>query len=214
MRGRLKPFVICAAVLFLAACGGPAEPVWAPDAAVERARYTAQGPASVTLITVRSTDSGFGAHTGLLISGAQRVLFDPAGTFRLASAPERNDLHYGITPQVLAVYIDYHARETYDVELIEVPVTRAEADALIARAASYGAVPKAQCALSVTRILNTQARFAAVPTTYFPNAASAAFSALPGASTRVVTDDDADDNHGVLIAARGDLAAMGLAPAN
>lgn len=201
-------------MLFLAACGGPAEPIWATDNTVERARYPASGPSSVTLITVRSTDSGFGAHTGLLISGSQRVLFDPAGTFRLAAAPERNDLHYGITPQVLDVYIDYHARETYDVELIEVPVSRAEADALIAQAAAYGAVPKAQCALSITRILNTQARFSAMPTTYFPNAASQAFSGIPGGSMRVVTDDDADDNHGVLIAARGDLAAMGLSPAN
>ena len=201
-------------MLLLAACGGPAEPVWAPESAVERARYTASGPSTVTLLTVRSTDSGFGAHTGLLLSGSERGLVDPAGTFRLAAAPERNDLHYGITPQVLAVYIDYHARETYDVELVEVPVSRAEADALIAQAAAYGAVPKAQCALSITRILNTQPRFAAMPTTYSPNAASMAFSGVPGGSTRIITDDDADDNHGVLIAARSDLAAMGLRPAN
>lgn len=201
-------------ILALTGCGGPAEPVWAPDADVSRAFYAAPEPSSVTLITVRSTDSGFGAHTGLMISGSQRVLFDPAGTFRLASAPERNDLHYGITPQVLAVYIDYHARETYNVELVEVPVTRAEADALIAQAARYGAVPKAQCALSVTRILNSQSRFRTLPTTYFPNAASKAFAELPSASVRVVTDDDADDNHGVLIAAREDLTEMGLTPAN
>ncbi|MEO1240007.1 MAG: hypothetical protein AAFW64_10275, partial [Pseudomonadota bacterium] len=177
MRGRFHNSILLTVPLFvLVACGGPAEPVWAPDSAVARARYAAPGPSSVTLVTVRSTDSGFGAHTGLLISGSERVLFDPAGTFRLSTAPERNDLHYGITPQVMAVYIDYHARETYDVELIEVPVTRAEADALITEAAEYGAVPKAQCALSVTRILNSQTRFASVPTTYFPNSASAQFA--------------------------------------
>ena len=213
MRGSITLILIAAAFL-LGGCGGPAQPVWAPDAAVERARYTADGPSTVTLVTVRSTDTGFGAHAGLVISGSERVLFDPAGTFRLSSAPERNDLHYGITPAVMAVYIDYHARETYDVELQEIAVTRAEADALIAEAERYGAVPKAQCALSITRILNKTARFQSVPTTYFPNQAAKAFAQLPAVSARLITDDDADDNHGVLIRARAELDAMGLTPAN
>lgn len=195
-------------------CGGPAEPVWAPDVAVAQARYVAQGPAMVTLITVQSTDTGSGAHTGLMISGSERVVFDPAGSFRLSTAPERNDLHYGITPRVLDVYLDYHARETYGVLLQDLTVTRAEADALIAQAAAYGAVPKAQCALSISRILRTQPRFESVNATYFPNAVASAFAALPGVEARVVTDDDADDNHGVLIRARDALEAQGLTPAN
>ncbi|MEL7026779.1 MAG: hypothetical protein AAGO57_06075, partial [Pseudomonadota bacterium] len=198
----------------LAACGGPAEPIWAPQDLVDKARFTAPGPSKITLFTVRSTDTGFGAHAGLMISGSERVLFDPAGTFRLQSAPERNDLHHGITPQVLAVYIDYHARETYDVEIREIEVTRAEANALIAQARNYGAVPKAQCSLSITRILNTQPRFASVPVTYFPTQAAAGFDAIPGVTSRVITDDDADNNHGVLIRAREELDAMGLRPAN
>lgn len=201
MRGRRAGALVLA--ILLGACGGPAEPVWAPQDAVDRARYAAPGPGRVTLVTVRSTNSGFGAHSGLVISGSERVIFDPAGTFELASVPERNDLHYGITPDVLAVYIDYHARETYDVILQEVAVTRAEADALIARAADHGAVPKAQCALSIAAILNSQPRFQGLPSSYFPNRLSQAFGALPGVSGRTVTDDDADANHGVLIRAQG-----------
>ncbi len=202
---RVAP-VLLIACLGLAGCGGPAEPVWAPQDLVDRARYSAPGPSTVTLITVRSTDSGFGAHSGLMISGSQRVVFDPAGTFKLRAAPERNDLHYGITPSVLAVYIDYHARETYDVELQEIAVTRAEADALIARAQAHGAVPKAQCALSIASILNSQPRFAGMPNSYFPNRLSKTFGGLPGVSSQVITDDDADDNHGVLIRAQDGLA--------
>lgn len=197
----LQAFALLIPIL-IAACGGPAEPVWAPQDVVDTSRYTAPGSASVTLVTVRSTSSGSGAHSGLVISGSERVIFDPAGTFKLASVPERNDLHYGITPAALAVYIDYHARETYDVILQEVVVSRAEADALIARAAAHGAVPKAQCALSIGSILNSQPRFQGMPRSYFPNRLSKAFGALPGVSERVITDDDADANHGVLIRAQ------------
>ena len=68
------------ATLFLSACG--AEPIWAPDEAVAEARYEHVGPTSVTLYTVLSTRSGTGAHAGLLINGSERVLFDPAGTWR------------------------------------------------------------------------------------------------------------------------------------
>lgn len=199
--------LVCLAVVFLplllAACGGPAQSVWATDEAVARARYAHDGPSTVTLFTVQSTDTGFGAHAGLMISGAERVIFDPAGTFRLNAAPERNDLLYGITDRVLSVYIDYHARSTYDVQIQSVTVSPREADALIAAAAAFGAVPKAQCALSISKILRSQPRFAHVKSTYFPNALSEDFAALSGVETRVVTDVDSDDNHGVLIEAGG-----------
>lgn len=214
MRGLLRRAALAILPVLLAACGGPAEPVWAPQEAVEAARYAHAGPASVTLFTVKSTSTGAGAHSGLMISGSERVLFDPAGTFGHPAAPERNDVHYGVTPRIEAVYIDYHARETFDVEIAEVAVSRAEADALIAAIEAYGAVPKAQCALAVSRVLSAQPRFGSVPVSYFPNAASRAFGALPGVTRRLVTDDDADENHGVLIRARDELAAMGAAPAN
>jgi len=200
--------------VLLAACGGPAEPVWAPDGAVEAARYRHGGPATVTLFTVRSTATGGGAHAGLIISGSERVLFDPAGSFGHPRAPERNDVHYGITGDVEKVYIDYHARVTYDVEILTVAVSRAEADGMIRAVEGYGAVPKAQCSLAITRVLSRSPRFRSVPVTYFPNAAARAFAALPGVESRLVADGDADANHGVLIRARDELEAMGLAPAN
>lgn len=181
---------------------------------MEAARHKPAGPATVTLFTVQSTATGGGAHAGLMISGRERVLFDPAGTFGHPRAPERNDVHYGITEDVRKVYIDYHARVTFDVEIAEIEVSRAEADALIRAVEDYGAVPKAQCSLAVTRVLNTLPRFETVPVTYFPNVASRAFRALPGVDTRRVTDDDADANHGVLIRAREELEEMGLTPAN
>ena len=113
----MRRLIFCLAALFallsLSACGAPS--VWASDKSVQEAAYVHDGPPMVTLFTVISKQSGNGAHSGLLINGSQRVMFDPAGTWQHPKLPERNDLHYGITPKMEAFYIDYHARETYDV---------------------------------------------------------------------------------------------------
>ncbi len=190
------------ALLMLAACGGPAEPRWAPDADIQKHAYRPDSPPELRLYTVVSTRSGSGAHSGLLISTPrERILFDPAGTFKLPFAPERNDVHYGMSPRALAVYIDYHARETYNVIEQRVSVTAAQAESIARLAKNYGAVPKAQCAVSINRILQQVPGFETMKVTYFPVATSERFATLPGVTRRVITDDDADKNHNVLIEA-------------
>ena len=187
----------------LTGCGGPAEPVWAPDNAIETYRYRSPAPPEITLYTVVGKRSGSGAHSALLINASERVLFDPAGTFELPFAPERNDLHFGMTDRAVAVYIDYHARETYDVIEQRLRVTSAQAEAVYRLAKAYGAVPKAQCTLSITRILSQVEGFETIRVGYYPNAARNQFGALSRVRTRRITDDDADKNHNVLIQAGG-----------
>lgn len=185
--------------LWLAACGGPAEPVWAPEDAIRKYAYTHGGPPEITLYTVVSTRNGSGAHSGLLISTpSERILFDPAGTFQLPFTPERNDVHHGITENALKVYIDYHARETFDVIEQRIQVSPEQAYMAAKLAKEYGAVPKAQCSLSITRILRRVPGFDSLSVTYFPVTTSKRFGSLPGVSTRVISDDDADKNHNVL----------------
>jgi len=200
MRTRPRAFVaiVAAALLTLAGC---AERTWAPEADVQRALYSNGDPPSITLYTVQSTRSGNGAHSGLLVNGAHRALFDPAGTFYHPAAPERNDVHFGITDNVLKVYVDYHARETFDVVVQEVEVPPEVAAQALAAIQAYGPVPNAQCSLSVSRILSRLEGFENIPSGWFPNRLSEAFARLPDASYARVTDDDADTNHGVLFQA-------------
>ena len=121
--------------------------------------------------------------------------------FKLPFAPERNDVHFGMTDRAVAVYIDYHARETYDVIEQRLIVSLDQAERAIRLVKSYGAVPKAQCSLSITRILGQIPEFETISTGYFPNRARTDFGALPGVRERVISDDDADKNHNVLIKA-------------
>ena len=191
-----KAFAVLA-LFALSACG--ADHKWASDEAVAKAQYVAEPPRSITLFTVVSTRNGSGAHSGLLINASQQVMFDPAGTWYHPYLPERNDVHYGVTPRMISFYIDYHARETYNVIEQTVMVSPEIAELVKQRAEAYGAVPKAQCSNSVSSILGGVPGFESVRNTWFPNKLSEAFGKLPGVTTKLITDDDADNNHGVLM---------------
>lgn len=196
----MSPFKALAALamLALAACS-TAEPKWAPDAAVAAAHYVKEGPKTITLFTVVNNRSGQGAHSGLLINASERVMFDPAGTWYHPSLPERNDVHFGVTDRMVDFYIDYHARETFRVIEQQIVVTPEVAEMVMQRAEAYGAVPKAQCANAISHVLRGVPGFESIPATWFPNKLSAAFGALPGVTSQVFTDDDAPNNHGVLM---------------
>ncbi len=185
----------------LIACGGggTASAPSASDAAIQAARYVDDDPPSVTLFTVVNNRTGAGAHSGLLINGSERVLFDPAGSFYHPRLPERGDMHHGMSDRMVAFYIDYHARETYRVIEQTVPVSPGVAELVLARAKARGAVAKSFCANSISGILRDVPGFETIGSTMFPNRLSADFAQLPGVTTRTITDDDADDNHGVLL---------------
>lgn len=167
-------------------------------------RLRCRRPPSITLFTVVSKRDGSGAHSGLLINGSQRIIFDPAGTWHHPNLPERNDVHYGMSKQMVDFYIDYHARETYDVIEQTVEVTPQVAQLVAQRAQSYGAVSKAHCARAITGVLQDVPGFENVGRTWYPSKLMKAFGTVPGVTMRTITDDDADNNHGVLLVQSGD----------
>lgn len=182
--------------LFLMACGA-AEPVWAPEEAVRKALYKHDGPSSITLFTMVSNSSGKGEHSGLLINGSHRVMFDPAGTFGHSTIPERNDVHYGMTERALAFYIDYHARETYHVVEQTIVVSPEVAALAIQASQAYGAVPKAHCTNAITTVLRQVPGFEDMRHTWWPTKAMKSFGQYPGVVETKHFDDSADDRSDV-----------------
>lgn len=198
----LRAVLALLALLGLAACG--AEPKWAPEEQVQAARYVHDGPPAITLYTVINNRSGSGGHSGLLINASERIMFDPAGTWQHPRIPERNDVHFGITPRIVNFYIDYHARETYRVVEQTVVVSPGVAELVAQRAKAYGAVPKAMCASSISAILRDVPGFEGIGSTMFPNRLMDDFAKIPGVTGRTIYDEDADKNHGVLLIQAGE----------
>lgn len=186
-----------ALVAGLAGCA--ADDVWAPDDVVSRAVYSDPGPAKLTLFTMVNNANNRGLHTGLMISGSQRVIFDPAGSFSLDRVPERHDVHYGITPALVEVYVDYHARETYRVRIQEIEVSREVADMALRLAQERGPVYEGYCTRAVAQVLRQLPGFQDIDVTWFPGNLSEQFGNRPGVSVREIIDNDPDDNDNVLL---------------
>ncbi len=188
--------LILLATLALAGCS--AEPIWAPDDAVTQAAYQHDGPSSITVYTIVKNSTGKGAHSGLMINGHQRVLFDPAGTFSVNLVPERNDVHYGITEQIRGFYELFHARESYHTVAQEVMVSPEVANLAIQKVEAYGAVSKMMCTVAVTDILSEIPGFEHIESSMYPERLREAIATKDGVTERSVYDWDDDDKAIVL----------------
>jgi hypothetical protein len=184
--------LILLALPALAACGVPPS-VIAPQAALDQVRYRHPGPAALSLYTVRNNGSNQGAHTALLINASERVLFDPAGSFGHETIPERNDVLFGITPQVEAFYTSYHARQSYHVIRQDLVVSDAVAAEAYALALAHGPAPKATCTRATSGILRQLPGFESIRTVWLPENLMEAFQGLPGVTAEFFYEDDDDD---------------------
>ena len=191
MKARLAA-VLSLACLTLAGC--VAEEIWAPDEAVARASYSHDGPMTVTLLTAVSNRSGGGGHSALLIDGAERLLYDPAGSWWHPDIPERNDVLHGMSPAYFEFYMDYHARETFHMVVQTLEISPETAAALSAGVRAQGAAPRAYCSRSISSVLASTPGFEEINVTFFPVAMMNRFENIPGVVTTRVYDDDSDDN--------------------
>jgi hypothetical protein len=196
VQGIIRHLLVLAALLGLAAC---AEPKWAPEEQVAAVRFVEGPPTYITLYTVVNKRTGSGAHSAILVNASERVIFDPAGTWYHPQLPERNDVHFGMNDKAIAFYIDYHTRVTYDTIEQKVFVSPEVAELVLNRVKANGAVAKFMCTNATSGILRDLPGFGSLPQTYYPKQLSDAFGALPGVTTRLITDNDDDNNHGVLI---------------
>ncbi len=174
----------------LAACAGRG--VWAPDDAVQAARYAHPGAPELALITVTHNRTGRGDHTALLISAGERVLFDPAGSWYHRLAPERHDVHHGLGPQLFAIYINYHTRETHHTVVQRMAVSPEVAQRALRLAQEKGPVNNAFCARATAEILRELPGFEGISVSWFPHELKAQFAQLDGVETHTLRHDDPD----------------------
>ncbi|WP_019953544.1 hypothetical protein [Yoonia vestfoldensis] len=186
-----RRFFLIGAPLALSACAG--QEIWASEDVVSRAIFRDPDNSYLTLYTMKNNGSGNGAHSSLLINASQRVMFDPAGSFVQNRMPERNDVLFGVTPELERFYVSYHARVTYYVVGQKVPVSPEVAERALQLALANGAVPQAHCARATSRLLGQLPGFDGISQTWWPNRLSDDFAKLPGVETREYREDDTDD---------------------
>jgi hypothetical protein len=171
--------------LAVALSGCAAESIWAPDEAVQAARYVHSGPTEIALVTSINDKTGGGAHSAIVINGSERVIFDPAGNWDGLGSPERNDVRFGFTPTREKHYLQYQSFQPYHAVVQRVTVAPGVAERALALAKANGAVPPAFCASATSGILRQLPGFESMPSTMYPDTLMEAFAAIPGVRTEV-----------------------------
>jgi hypothetical protein len=191
-----KWVLVLAAVALTAGCAVKRDPP-VSDERIVNATYKHPAPPELTLYTMISNDNGAGAHTSLMINASQRVIFDPAGSFRDKAIVARDDVVYGVTPYVEDVYTRFHARKTYHVVIQRMQVTPEVAEKALQLAKGYGEVIDGHCAQSTSTILSQLPGMDINPT-YFPKKLMDQFGQKPLLSTQSLYEYDDEDRFKVL----------------
>lgn len=208
----LRFALLMTALLSVSACGYNMSDV--PPSSIETvqaATYRHNGAPALTLFTAISNATGEGAHSALMVNGSQRVIFDPAGTFRKEGAiVERGDVLFGATPRMVDSYTRFHARETYHVVVQRLEVPAATAEAVLTDVLGFGDVVAAMCTNSTSTVLSRASLPAQIRTTMFPKQLMEQFGKVPGVSTSELFEYDDDDKMKVLQAYEPERVAQEL----
>lgn len=152
--------------------------------------YRHPGASSLTLYTVVNVRTGNGAHTAMAVNGSERVLFDPAGSFKATDVIRSGDVIYGFTPAVEDAFMGKHARTQFLVEKHVIPVSPAVAQEALSKVKANGPVGAAYCAQSTSQILKTLPGFESIQPTFYPKNLRDQITALTKAKTEVRREND------------------------
>ena len=163
---------------------------FASDETLAAVSYRNEGPRTLTLLTMVNNQSNAGAHTSLVIGASERVLFDPAGSFKAQGVPERGDVLYGISPRTEQIYISAHSRSSHRVIAQTIEVTPEQAEMAYNLARANGPVPGAFCTNSTSALLSKIPGFESIGVNFYPKKLMEDFAALPGVTTVVHREND------------------------
>jgi hypothetical protein len=192
-----KNIVIVPVIIFLITSCTTKKVTWAPEDEVISATYQNNKPTSITLLTMINNTTGMGGHSALLINSEERILFDPAGTFKHPQIPEQHDVFFGMNDTALERYIDYHARPTIHVVMQSTEIESKVAIKLTNLVKNYGPVQDMMCSYAITEVLNQVPNFITIPKSYFPKTTMENFSKLEGVTTTKVFDYFLDDKSNI-----------------
>lgn len=183
---------LIASLCCIAILAGCAAQDTSDDAAADIAAvaFRSSEPPSLTIFTMVNNRTGAGGHTAMMVNGSQRVIFDPAGSFRDDRVNERNDVIYGVTPGWLNAYKSAHARNSHHVVSQEIPVTAEQAERALQLVQANGPVAGAFCAQSTTAILGQIDGFGGITRTFYPVKLMEQIAQLPNVTTTKLFEDD------------------------
>ncbi len=190
----LRSAALLYVAFFISACGYGTQDQFASENSIKKYAYVSTEAPSLTLLTMVNNKNGRGGHSSLLINGSQTVMYDPAGRWKHSQAPERHDVVYGLTPQMMKLYKSFHARSTHHVVSEKIPVSLEVANQAIAASIVQGRAKDATCSINTIAILHKLPGFEGIKSTYFPEKLMKHFAELDGVVTTSYYENDVGKN--------------------
>lgn len=156
--------------------------------------YRSDEPPSISLMSMIAEKTDLSEHTGILINGSQRVLYDPAGSYWVKGRPRKDDIHYGMTDAWVKSYESFHARWGYYVTRMTKLVPLEVADQAIRLSQEKGETYETQCASSASWVLKQLPGFGEIRQTMWPNQIRLDFEKIPGITIATIREDDKGQN--------------------
>ena len=101
-------------------------------------------------------------------------------------------MKYGVTPRMLDIYVDYHARPAYHLVMQRLVVSPETAERALRLVEAHGPASKATCGRAISGILRDLG-YTQVDRSWYPIRIMRDFAAIPGVTETEVFDDTEDD---------------------
>ncbi len=184
--------ILLIALLGLASCAaGPnrtPEETAKPGEMVSTPHYRSPNPPTLSLLTEINLESGNGGHTALLVDASERVVFDPAGSFRHPQMNRQDDVFYGMNDRAVNVFIDYYSRGVWKVVRQDIRVSEETAEQALELVTTHGRVRKAFCTSSTSKLLSRLPGFERIHGTMFPVSLMNQVAGLEGVTSSTYHD--------------------------
>jgi len=144
----------------------------------------------LTLLTVRAEVPDTGNHSAMMVTGAERVIFDPAGSFGGTGVAVHDDIISDVSEPALDLLLAFQTPDGFVVVRHDLPVTPKVPSLALTQFAQRPATTSGGCAYGIAEVLGGLPGFPGFDGLMMPDRVIVRFAALPGVRETVYRPAD------------------------
>ncbi len=147
-------------------------------------------PPSTTLVLAEHKGGSGAVHAALIVTGSERLIYDPSGSFTHPDTRRYGDVVYGASDDIVELFALHNADKNHDAVMRTIALQPEEAETMLDAARTHGGAMPGFCAKSVASVLRSVPRFASMRDTFWPSNVQQDFESIAPVAIRSVTDTD------------------------
>ncbi len=190
-RGGVPACALAASIL--AGCAGidpTTDAEFIKELRAETSYLPVNAPPSTTLVLAEHKGGSGAVHAALIVTGSERLIYDPSGSFTHPDTRRYGDVVYGASDEIVELFALHNADRNHDAVMRTIALESDEAEILLNSARTHGGAMPGFCAKSVASVLRSVPRFASMRDTFWPSNVQQDFENVSPVEIRSVSDTD------------------------